>query len=184
MSGTGLVASAFPTARAARVGRPRIGRDLTEPDPLRLRQHPLLEGAELREVHGHAEERAPAAQELAQLRVRALGVGSAAHPAAFARTPQGHERHPLRRGLDVQPVGEIDETSRGLLQAPVQPSREPRGCLGTKVRSQCLVDRVHGASSCVSCRFRMPLPRASWLLTVLTEMPRILASSWYESPST
>src|SRR5436309_396370 len=41
---------------------------------------------------------------------------------------------------------------------------------------------VHRQSS--SARLRIALPLASWLLTVLTEMPRILASSRYESPST
>src|SRR4029077_2664555 len=31
---------------------------------------------------------------------------------------------------------------------------------------------------------RIDLPRASWLFTVLTEMQRTRASSWYDNPST
>src|SRR5439155_735253 len=103
-------------------------------------------------------------------------------PPAPAAADDPVARDPAVGRLDAKSASERLELRRAIVEpadkAGERVTRKNR--LGEKLPE--LQVEVHRQSS--SARLRIALPLASWLLTVLTEMPRILASSRYESPST
>src|SRR2546430_526430 len=173
-------------ARGARVtnalGKRRVRDDFPERDARRLGEHLGLELEHPVEVHRHCEERAAAREVLPELLVRLLGVAARAPRLRAHTSPRPEARDPAVGRLDAKSASERLELRRAIVEPPEKADEHVarKNRLGEKLPE--LHVEVHRQSS--SARLRIALPRASWLLTVLTEMPRILASSRYESPST
>src|SRR5256712_7990642 len=164
------------------LGKRRVRDDFPERDARRFGEHLGLELEHPVEVHRHCEERPAAREVLPELLVRLIGV-----PACAPRLRAQTSRRPEARDtavscLDAKSVGERLELRRAIVEPPEK--ADERVARKNRVGEELpeLQVEIHRQSS--SARLRIALPRASWLLTVLTEMPRILASSRYESPST
>src|SRR3989454_1778164 len=173
-------------ARGARVtnalGKCRVRDDFPERDARRFGEHLGLELGHPVEVHRHREERPAAREVLPELLVRLLGVAARAPRRRAHTSPRPEARDAAVGRLDAESVGERLEFRRASRQPPEEAGERaaPKNPGGGELPQPQV--EIHRQSS--SARLRIALPRASWLLTVLTEMPRILASSRYESPST
>src|SRR5213080_1817793 len=173
-------------ARGARVAdalrERRVRDDLAERDARGVRQHRGLELGQPIEVDGNREERPSAREVLAELLTRPLGVAAGAVRRSADAPPRLEARDAAVARLDAESIGERFEPSRT--------SAEPSAQAGERVarrnrrREELPEHQVEIHRQFSSARRRIALPRASWLLTVLTEIPRTRASSRYERPST
>src|SRR5207244_11591457 len=133
-------------------------------------------------VRRHCEDRAAAREGLPELLVRLLGVAARAPRLRAHTSPRPEARDPAVGRLDAKSASERLELRRAIVEPPEKADERVarKNRFGEKLPE--LHVEFHRQSS--SARPRIALPRASRLLTVLTEMPRILATSRFESPST
>src|SRR5437867_7689436 len=186
--GAERVADGARRARMAdRAGQRGVRGHLAERHPRGGGQHAGLERRKAGQVQRHREERARAGEILGQLAPRALEVapaaprGDVAAP-AVAETTDARVARLQREALGERGHAGAGTTARPREQAPAQAG----GSGGREELGEGRVERVHWSSPQrpSSAAFKIDLPRASWLFTVLTEMPRTAASSPYDRPST
>src|SRR5262249_14925565 len=166
---------------------PRVRAHLAEGDAAGRLEDAPLELRRRRQVHGYREERALAVEVLVQLFPRALHETARARRCRLGKPFGADQRDALAARLDVQPTGELLALLGGGARGDqALPSEIAGPRLGLKVSLEQIIGQhgLHDAPPLVSAVRNRLLPRASWLFTVLIEMPRILASSPYESPST
>src|SRR2546422_1813572 len=160
----------------------RVRDDLAERDARGLRQHRGLELGHPVEVQGDPKERPAAREVFAELLARLLGVAAGAWGRRAEAPPRSEARHAVVARLNAESIGERFEPWRATPESPKQAGeRLARRSPGRGDIPERQVE-IHRPSP--RARPRIVLPRASWLLTVLTQIPRIRASSRYERPLT
>ena len=167
------------------LGDPRIRAGLAEGDALRRFEHAPLEVGRSGQVDGHREEGAPAGEVLHDLLSRLLGDPARGGRRRLVQRARADQAHALGRGLDgeapLEPAELLRVTAAGAEHPPGQAIRRRPGL---EVVVEQIIETVrgreisHGSIPLLPSSSRSTaLPRASWLFTVLTEMPRIRASS-------
>src|SRR2546422_6909825 len=100
----------------------------------------------------------------------------------FPYTTLFRSRHAVVARLNAESIGERFEPWRATPESPKQAGE--RVAWRSRGREELPERQVEIHRRSPSARRRIVLPRASWLLTVLTEIPRTRASSRYERPLT
>src|SRR2546425_345484 len=160
----------------------RVRDDLAERDARGLRQHRGLELGHPVEVQGDPKERPAAREVFAEFLARLLGVAAGAWGRRAEAPPRSEARHAVVARLNAESIGERFEPWRATPESPKQAGG--RGA-GRGPRRDGPPERQGGGHPpAPSAPRRIVLPRASWLLTVLTEIPRTRASSRYGRPLT
>ena len=148
----------------------RVRDDLAERDARGFRQHRGLELGHPVEVQGDPKERPAAREVFAELLARLLGVAAGAWGRRAEAPPRSEARHAVVARLNAESIGERFEPWRAIPEPPKQAGE--RVAWRSRGREELPERQVEIHRRSPSARRRIVLPRASWLLTVLTEIPR------------
>src|SRR2546425_576855 len=153
----------------------RVRDDLAERDARGLRQHRGLELGHPVEVQGDPKERPAAREVFAELLARLLGVAAGAWGRRAEAPPRSEARHAVVARLNAESIGERFEPWRATPESPKQAGQ--RVAWRSRGREELPERQGGGHPPAPSARPGIVFAPASWLLTVVTEVPASRAAS-------